>query len=237
MQGSLGEFTLAELLQLFSLAEKSGSVEIEIDDHSSRLTLEAGRVRGWSAASFNLQDELCNCRLLPSESTDAIRTLEAEPDGVTSGLARVAPAFVDPMRWRPFILRLIEQEVYPRLSAETGSFIVSVGPPDEPPDVHLDLSVQQLILDGSRWEADLNELTHEGYGVTTQWRRFGSMPANPNVELSPLDWLIWAELSEPATVDEIAERLCFPDLETVDAVKSLYLKRVIDRAGDEGQFA
>lgn len=229
MRGSLSEFTLAELLQLFSLAEKSGAIEVEYQDTPSRLTLETGRVVGWSGSNFDLQEALCDCRLLPDESKDQIRSLDRTREDEGVALGRLAPAFVDPVRWRPFVQRLIEQRVYPLLSEEQGSFAIEVGRPEIPPDVHIDLSVQQLILDGSRWEADLNELSHEGYSVESEWRRYGTIPANPNVELSPLDWLIWAELAEPSTVDSLAERLCYPNLETVDAVKSLYLKRVIDR--------
>ncbi|MFW6074436.1 MAG: hypothetical protein ACOC9Y_02505, partial [Chloroflexota bacterium] len=122
--------------------------------------------------------------------------------------------------------------VYPALSSEDGEFHVEVGRETTPPDVRMDLSVQQLILDGSRWEADINELAQEGYSPESSWKRYGSLPANPNVELSPLDWLIWAELQMPKPVREVAALLCYPELETIDAVKSLYLKRVIDRAAD-----
>lgn len=228
MRGSLSEFTIAELAQLFALSEKSGVIRITHGERCSSLFFEAGRIVGWDSEAFDLSDAVNKCQVL-RPATDVLRDITTEDGNIA--LASIVQSAIDPARWEPFVQRLLESHVYPLLSAEEGDFEVETGRIPAP-KVLLNLSVQQLILDGSRWEADLNELAHEGYGVTTIWKRYETIPANPNIELSALDWLIWSHLRLPRNIEDIAESLCFPVLETADAVKSLYLKRVVDRASE-----
>lgn len=218
MKGRLSEFTPAELLQLFALSEKTGTVTVDAEEHRSQLFLAAGRVSGWGYPSFDLLSAVLRCELLP-ESTyaalSAIRPAYGDP-----GLHFIVRNLLEPHRWDWFVRRLLEQDIYPVLAAERGAFEVNVEHVDTPP-VALNLSVQELILDGSRWEADMSELSTEGYPLPGAWRRSAGRVEQAAIELSSATWLIWAALSRPDSIAALAERVGMPDLEAVNAIKLL----------------
>lgn len=226
MQGSLGEFTLAELLQLFALAEKTGTLSIRVPDRVSTLYLEAGRIAGWGNESFDVHSSMSSCELLSSATVTAIESVAKDADA--PGLAFVVRNLVEPARWEAFVHRLIEQDVYPLLSLDSGEFEITI---DRLPPVPLGLniSVQQIVLDGSRWEADMNELAREGYGRGTRWRRVVAEDHPTEAGLSQLDWLVWSILDEPQPISQVAARLCHPDIETVESVKRLNGEGILTR--------
>lgn len=226
MQGSLGEFTLAEILQLFALAEKTGTLTVRVPDRVSMLYLEAGRIAGWGTESFDVHASMSACELLAPATVTAIESVQKDSDA--PGLAFVVRNLVEPARWDAFVQRMIEQDVYPLLALEEGEFEITV---DRLPPVPLgvNISVQQIVLDGSRWEADMSELAREGYGRNTRWGRVDPEIHPTEVGLSQLDWLVWSILDEPQTISQIAARLCHPDIETVESVKRLNGEGVLAR--------
>jgi hypothetical protein len=220
----LSEFTLAELLQLFAISEKSGTITISHGRGESRLLVEAGKVVGWGLDDFDVHGAVLACKFLSPSSVSALKSIEPEPG--TPGLAFVVRNLVDPERWTGFVQRLLEQDIYTVLGLEDGEFEITV---DRIPPVPLglDLSAQQLILDGSRWEADSAELAQEGYGLNSGWVRNITSNPQPGEELSQLDWLILSALVEASTIGRVAAAICQPDLDTADGVKSLHLRGLV----------
>lgn len=226
MQGTLSEFTLAELLQLFALSEKTGMVTISTDRQCSRLFLRAGRIAGWGNDSFNVHEAVMQCELLPADSMAALENLSAQPG--KPGLAFIVKNLVEPYRWTAFVQRTLEQDIYPVLNIEHGDFEIAITSMPSVP-VRVDVSVQQLVLDGSRWEADMTELTQAGYGIESSWQRRTPAAGSLRRELSQLDWLVWSMLREPMTVGEVARRICTPDLDTCHSVRRLHSDSLLDR--------
>lgn len=224
MRGTLSEFTLAELLQLFAISEKSGTITITHSRGDSRLLVEAGRVVGWGLDDFDVHASVLACTFLSPSSVSALKSIEPEPG--TPGLAFVVRNLVDPERWTGFVQRLLEQDIYTVLGAEDGEFEITV---DRIPPVPLglDLSAQQLILDGSRWEADSAELAQEGYSLESAWVRNTDSSPRAGAELSQLDWLVLSALVAASTIGRVAAAICQPDLETADCVKSLHLRGLL----------
>jgi hypothetical protein len=136
---------------------------------------------------------------------------------------------LEPHRWDWFTRRLLEQDIYPVLTLEHGAFEVSAALSDPPP-VGLSLSVQELILDGSRWEADMQELADDGFSIAGTWRRAARDPNLPGVELNSATWLIWAALGRPERIGAIADRVAMPDLDAVRAIKALHQSGLVERA-------
>ncbi|MEZ4571890.1 MAG: DUF4388 domain-containing protein [Thermomicrobiales bacterium] len=223
MQGSLSEFSLSELLQLFALSEKTGTVTVSHENGDSRLFLEAGRIVGWGLDDFDAHASILACRYLPPATEAAVRSIAPEPG--TPGLAFVVRNLVEPQRWTSFVQRLLEQDVYHILDLDNGEFDILV---DRIPPVplSLSLSVQQLILDGSRWEADSAELTQEGYGTGSTWRRAPQEELDGSAEISPRDWLVLSALAEQRTIGEVGALICLPDLETAEIIKSLHQRKL-----------
>lgn len=224
MRGSLEEFSLSELLQLFALSEKTGTVVVSHADTESRLFLEAGRIAGWGLDDFDVHGAMLACRFLPPATEAAIRSIQ--PEHGTPGLAFVVRNLVEPQRWSSFVQRLLEQDVYRILELDEGTFDITV---DRIPPVPLglDMSVQQLILDGSRWEADSAELAQEGYGVDSAWRRESQEALRGASEISSRDWLVLSALAECRTIGQTGADICLPDLDTAEIVRSLHQRKLI----------
>lgn len=216
MQGTLSEFTLAELLQLFALAERTGTVEVRTTSRSSRVLLESGRVAGIGFEDFNVHQEIMACEQLPARSGASLDSIVPSPS--TPGLSFIVRNVVEPERWELFTKRCLEQQVYPLLNQESGSFEISVERVSFCP-LSVNVPVQQLVLDGSRWEAEMAEHRHDGYGLSSTWARQSDGPTGGS--LSSVEWLVWAILEEPKSISTIGSRVCVPDLEATSAVRRL----------------
>lgn len=216
MQGELSEFTMAELLQLFALSERSGTLQVETPKGRSRVLLESGRVIGIGLPDFNVHDEIMACELMPARSGASLHSVTPTP--MTPGLSFIVRNLVEPERWNLFVRRCLEQQVYPYLTRDQGTFEVVVERAPFCPLV-VSLSVQQLILDGSRWEAEMSEHRQDGFYLESQFLRSDDIPISSAV--SSLEWLIWCALDEPQKVARVAERVGLPDLDTLSTVRKL----------------
>ena len=224
MRGTLEEFNLGELLQMFALSEKTGTIVVNYGEGESRLFIEAGRVVGWGPDDFDAHAEMLSCRFLPPETESALRSVVPEPG--TPGLAFVIGNIVEPERWSRFVQRLLEQDIYGILDRETGDFEVVVDRIPAVP-VRLDLSAQQLILDGSRWEADFSELAKEGYDADSTWQRIGRREMASGGEFSSLEWLVLSAFATPSTIGRAAQDICIPDFDTAETVRALHNRGLV----------
>lgn len=222
MQGQLSEFTLAELLQLFALAERTGTVLVTSPSRSCRVLLESGRVVGIGLEGYDVHNDLRACELLPTRSGASLDSVVPAPS--TPGLSFIIRNLIEPERWELFSRRCLEQQVFPMLTQGNGSFQISVERVPFCP-LTVNIPVQQLVLDGSRWEAEMNEHRHDGFGLTSVWARSGNELEGGS--LSTVEWLVWAILGEPQSISAISSRVCIPDLEATSAVRRLAEHRLL----------
>lgn len=225
MQGELREFTMAELLQLFALAEKTGTLDVSTPSGNSSVQLESGRVIGIGTPGFDVHKAVQACELMPTRTGATISDIT--PTSNAAGLSFVVRNMVEPQRWDLFSRRCIEQLVYPYLSQDEGTFEVNVERPGNCP-LAVSLSVQQLVLDGSRWQSEMEEHLEEGYRQSTRVMRRDETPEL--VRLSQLEWLIWASADRPQDIGSIARRVGVPDLDAIDTVRRLLTNGWFQRA-------
>lgn len=224
MQGELSEFTMAELLQLFALAERTGTLHIETPKGRSRVLLESGRVIGIGPSDFNVHGEIMACELMPARSGASLHAVTPTP--MTPGLSFIVKNLVEPERWGLFVQRCLEQQVYPYLTRESGTFEAVVERAPFCP-LAISMSVQQLILDGSRWAAEMSEHRQDGFYLESQMQRSDNVPAEGAV--GSLEWLVWSVLDTPQKISRIAERVGLPDLDTLSTVRKLLTAGWIQR--------
>jgi hypothetical protein len=217
VQGQLAEFSLAHLLQFFALAERSGVITIRRGEQESRLFVESERVTGWGLPSWDVRDALLACERLTEATVEGIRQVRPRDD--TPGLSFILRNLVEPQRWTLFVQRWLEQDIYPLLNAEDGDFEVVVQR-CPPAPLRLNVPVSSLILDGSRWESELEAATAEGFGKATVWQRTPTTVSG-SVHLTGLEWLVWSIADREQTIDDVATRLGTPVLATVSAIRRL----------------
>lgn len=227
MQGSLSEFTLAQLLQFFALAERSGTVVVRAGGRESRLLVEGDRIVGWGMDDFDVRAPLLACEMITPTALQAITEVQPRPD--TPGLSFVVRNLIEPERWDAYAQRQLEQDIYPLLSVEEGDFEIQILR-NPPAPLRVSIPINSMILDGSRWESEMEAATQEGYQLDGRWcRSTGQNPELP-LRLTGLEWMVWAIMTEPVSIADIARRLCIPDLATIGAIKRLRTLGVIEEA-------
>lgn len=219
MNGQLSEFTLAQLLQFFALAGRSGSISVQALGRESRLIVEGDRIIGWGQDDYDVRSELLATELLAETSLDAIRSLD--PRLETPGLSFVVRNLIEPDRWDAFAQRQLEQDVYPLLTVESGEFDVVVGR-CPPAPLRISYSVNSLILDGSRWESEMEAAQLEGFTPESLWQRDTPANLDTGFAFSSLDWMIWSITIEPQPIGVAARRLGVPDLDATTSVRRLH---------------
>ena len=225
MRGTLAEFTLTHLLQLFGVAERTGAIAVETGGARLTLLVEVGRVSGLGLDGFDVRESLLRCELLSSTSHASLMGITPRAD--TPGLSLLARNAVEPARWEAFVERMLEQHVYPLLNHEQGEFEVNVGR-CPPAPLRFSISIQQLILDGTRWEAEIEALGVEGYPAASVWRRAAPSDDHDG-RLTGAQWLVWALAQAPTSIAEMGRRLCLSNLSTAVAVKRLYALGLFER--------
>ncbi|MDQ3547361.1 MAG: DUF4388 domain-containing protein, partial [Chloroflexota bacterium] len=186
MQGSLSEFTLSQLLQFFALAERSGTVVVHADGRESRLLVEGDRIIGWGMHNFDVREPLLACEMMTASALDAITSVQPRAD--TPGLSFVVRNLIEPERWDAFAQRQLEQDIYPLLSIEDGDFEIQILR-NPPAPLRVSIPINSMILDGSRWESEMEAAVQEGYNLDSQWRRaIDASPALP-IRLAGLEWM------------------------------------------------
>lgn len=218
MRGQLSEFTLAQLLQFFALAERSGAITVQALGRESRLIVEGDRIIGWGLEDYDVRSALLATELLAESSLESIRSLD--PRLETPGLSFVVRNLIEPNRWEAFARRQIEQDVYPLLTVETGDFEVVVGR-CPPAPLRVSYTVNSLILDGSRWESEMEAAQLEGLTTDSLWQRDPSSKPEGQLEFSSIDWMVWTIMFEPQPIAVAARRLGLPDLDTTSAIRRL----------------
>lgn len=219
MNGQLSEFTLAQLLQFFALAERSGSIVVRALGRESRLIVEGDRIVGWGHDDYDVRSALLATELLAGTSLEAIRSLD--PRLETPGLSFVVRNLIEPNRWDAFAQRQLEQDVYPLLTVETGDFEIIVGR-CPPAPLRISYPVNSLILDGSRWESEMEAAQLEGFTVESLWQRDAPVSVENGFTFTSLDWMIWTIMIEPQPIGVASRRLGVPDLEATSSVRRLH---------------
>lgn len=216
MQGELSEFSMAELLQLFALAERTGVLLVSTNSGSTRVLLESGRVIGIGLEDYDVHRDISNCELLPTRSGASLEAITPTP--MTPGLSFIVRNLVEPERWELFARRCLEQQVYPYLTREHGTFEISIERVPYSP-VAITLSVQQLILEGSRWTSEMQEHRQDGFGMHSMFERTATSAEEQSV--NAVEWLVWSILDEPQSIERAAARIGVPDLDVASAMRRL----------------
>lgn len=229
MYGQLNECTVAHLLQFFAIGEKSGVIDVQSDRRRVRLFVDYDRVIGIGLDDLDLRSTVLHAVGLPHATRQ--RVMDITPRRDTPGLSLILRNLMEPVRWDLFMRRHLEQHVYPLLSTTVGHWEVAVGR-CPPAPLTLSISVNSLILDGSRWESEIDALNIEHLNPTVAVERTGAAPTE-QVSLRHEEWLLWSWCSTPRHIGEVARDMACPDLAMLTAARRLLQLGLLRRAASE----
>lgn len=213
MQGSLREFTVSDLLQLFQIAVKSGRLEVRGPGQPITIFFEEGTVSGIGAAQWSLVAELRRIEWLTPDILHQLELLaEADDD---AGLSLMVRAMLTPAVWGHFVERQLEVLIYPLLDLREGTFEIHV---DEEPSLvplRIDQAPQQIILNAARWHEELARAAQDGLTPESVWRRAFVVGHGPSGHL------LLSLLRRPRSVSDLAAAAGMSTLQIFDRLRRL----------------
>jgi len=213
VRGSLSDFNVVDILQLFQISAKTGSLEVRDGRHTYILYFNRGHISGAGASHWNLLDELRRIEWLAPDVRQQLDLLEKDERGV--GLSLIARALVTPAVWDPFVERQVEMLIYPLFDLAQGEFIATVGVRPQVAPLRLDLVPQQVILNAARWQEELRRAEYAGTGPASVWRRTATPGSGPG------DDVILPLLTRPRSIEDLAAAAGLAVLTTIERVSRL----------------
>ncbi|HUZ02270.1 MAG TPA: DUF4388 domain-containing protein [Thermomicrobiaceae bacterium] len=215
MRGNLREFSVADLMQLYQIAVKSGTITVHGESGSHLIYFDRGHVSGVGAEDWSLVGELRSIEWLSPDVRRQVDLMDANDSYV--GLSLIARALLTPLAWDRFVERQIEELIYPMLLWREGAFIAEVDVIPKVAPLRFNQSPQQLILNGARWEEEVYRAGRDGFGRNTVWRRSSEVMVDTEEDALFLDLLdrprSIADLAAAAGVGVLMATACVQRLE------------------------
>lgn len=219
MYGRLDEFSLGDILQLYQISGRTGTVRVWHGERSPHMVfVDRGRVSGAGADDWNLVDQIRRIEWLTDEVKSQLNFMEQ--DGGVTGLSLIARALLSAHAWDFFTERQLERLVYPALTWTSGEFEASV---DEIPRVaplRVNQSPQQLVLSAARWEEEMRSAEEQGFAPGSMWVRTSDLP--PGVARSPDEpCQVITLLEHPRSIEDLSAAAGLSSLRVIDQIRQL----------------
>ncbi len=219
MRGTLDEFSLGDILQLYQISGRTGMVRTWRGDSLTHIIyVDRGRISGAGADQWNLIEELQRIEWLSDEVRAQLQYMDE--DGGTTGLSMIARALLSQHAWDCFTERQLECLVYPALIWGSGDFEAIVSEVPRVAPLRVNQSPQQLVLSAARWEEEMRSAELAGYASHSRWvrsslaERFSVDPLDENHQLLPL-------MASPRSIEALAAAAGLSTLRVIDQIRQL----------------
>jgi hypothetical protein len=219
MRGSLEEFTLGDILQLYQISGRTGVVRAWREDSLTHaIHVDRGRVSGAGADQWNLIEEIRKIEWLTEEVESQLKFIDRDGDG--TGLSLIARALLSSYAWECFCERQLERLVYPALIWTRGDFEATVSEVPRVAPLRINQSPQQLVLSAARWEEELRSAEQAGFTRDSRWSRTDQsgrsiVDTYEHHQLMPL-------MEHPRSIEELAAAAGLSTLRVIDQIRQLH---------------
>lgn len=152
LRGDLRHFFLAEVLQLLSLAQATGRLEMERPGERAEVFVERGRpvFARTSGGSVRVGDLLVHRGTVAAETVETVLRQPPSRDGERIGARLVAAGVATPLDVEQAVRDSLRRILFGLLLWREGSFHWIPGEQVGGEDVRLDVDLDRLILEGLR---------------------------------------------------------------------------------------
>jgi hypothetical protein len=217
LRGTLQEFSLGDILQLYQISGRTGIVRTWRNDSLTHLIfVDRGRISGAGADQWDLIDEIRQIEWLSADTRAQLESMRE--DGGTTGLSLIAKALLPPNAWENFSERQLERLVFPALLWDEGEFEAIVNQVPRVAPFRVNQSPQQLVLSAARWDEELASAERSGYTVDSRWVRTDqpqstfAQDAEDHLHVLPL-------MTHPRTIEELAAAAGLSTLRVIDQIR------------------
>ncbi|MEK7774798.1 MAG: DUF4388 domain-containing protein [Candidatus Zixiibacteriota bacterium] len=234
LQGNIERFTLPEIFQLLAMGRKSGTLGIQREDSIVMVYFKEGSiVYGYGPRqTYHLGQLLKDRGVLTAEQLEqAIRVQSHDDNTHRLGAILISRGFIDRSDLESAVRQQVEELLYSLLSWENGSFkfYENQYPTDE--EITVQVSVENVILEGLRRLDELN-MSREALGdagtvyalATTETERLR------DVSFRGAEWNVMTLVNGFRTVSEIVAASQMGPNDTLRVLAQLKLAGMITPA-------
>jgi hypothetical protein len=219
LRGSLEDFSLGDILQLYQISGRTGNVRAWRGDSLTHVIyIDRGRISGAGADKWDLIDEIRRIEWLTDDIKQQLESIGR--DGSGSGLSLIARAMLSPYAWDCFAERQLELLVFPALTWSTGEFEATVSGVPRVAPLRVNQSPQQLVLSAARWEEELRSAEQSGYTRCSRWIRTEDS-SNILIETVDEEHQLLPLMDRPRTIDDLAAASGLSTLRVIDQLRQL----------------
>jgi len=238
LQGKIERFTLPEIFQLISTGRKTGTLGIQRDDDIIMVYFKNGSVvYGYGPRkTYHVGRMLVEKgRLTPDQLDESIAwQAENQKSGKRLGQILIEKRYIDRADLEEVIRQQVEELIFSLMSWEKGSFKFYENQFPTEEEITVNLSTENVVLEGVRRLDEMNRLRDCLPEFTTVFKLAPTVSGKRReVNLEPEEWNILALIDGHRNIDEILAASTLENLETLKHLASLYLAGLIQPAEEK----
>lgn len=233
LQGNIERFTLPEILQLVASGRKSGTLGIQREDSIVMVYFREGNIiYGYGPRqTYHLGQLLKERGTITAEQLEEAVHVQAQTDNSRRlGEILISRGFIDRAELQDVIRRQVESLLYSLLSWTSGSFKFYEDQFPTEEEITVNLSVENVILEGLRRLDELNMVRETIPDLNTVYTiSAAQMGRSRDVALQADEWNIMALVNGHRTLDEVASLSHLGREETLKKLAQLKLAGLITK--------
>jgi hypothetical protein len=233
LQGKIGRFTLPEIFQLIANGRRAGTLGIQRDDDIVMVYFRNGRIiyaygpRQTSHLGRLLRD---NGKITAEQLDEAVSIQSGREPSKRLGQILIEKNFIDRADLIAVISRQVEELIYSLLSWESGSFKFYENQYPTEEEITVDLSAENVILEGIRRIDEINRLKEALPDFDTILRIAPAIAGiRKDISLDMAEWNVLALVDGARSISEIVDVSVLPEMETLEKLAALKLAGLIEK--------
>lgn len=231
LQGSIDRFKLPEIFQLLAASQKTGTLGIQKDDNIVMIYLKKGRINyAYGPRHSRHLGQLLRekGKISTSQLKDAVETQSSISLSRRLGEILLEKRYIDQGDLREAVTEQIEELIYSLLGWENGSFKFYDNQYPTREEITVDISVENVILEGVRRIDEVNRLKEILPDYETPLKITAiSDGLVRDISLTTEEWNLLAEIDGRKTIRHFVENSALGEMKTLEKLATLQLAGLI----------
>ncbi|MCK4461194.1 MAG: DUF4388 domain-containing protein [candidate division Zixibacteria bacterium] len=233
LQGRIERFTLPEILQLIASSRKSGTLGIQRNDSIVMVYFRDGNVvYGYGPRqTFHLGQLLKERGIITDQQLQEAVSIQAKSENSKRlGEIMIGRDYIDRADLTQVVTKQVEELLYSLLSWQTGSFKFYDNQFPTEEEITVDLSVENVILEGLRRVDEMNMVRETLPDLEAVYTISASQAGRTrNVSLKAEEWNVMALVDGRRNLNEICKLSSLKREETLKVLAHLKLAGIITK--------
>ncbi len=231
LQGSISKFTLPDIFQLLANGRKTGTLGIQKEDDIVMVYFRQGRiVYAYGPRQNRHVGQMLRerGRLTEDQLRDAVETQSSISLSKRLGQIMIEKNYINRVDLSEVITEQIRELIYSLLDWDSGSFKFYDNQYPTREEITIDLSVENVILEGVRRLDEVNRLKDllPDYDAPLKIEALGS-DRNRDISLQTDEWNLLARIDGRKTVQQLIDESGLGEVKALEKLAALKLAGLI----------